>query len=98
MWSAKNAEKYITFYGKDFTPPKKLSRAAWEAQRKVRLAKPRYIKIRISNLEITMLGDNHAQAVFRQGYQSDTYKDEVSKTLILKRNAEKWLITQEQSK
>ena len=97
-WSAKNAEKYITFYGKDFTPPKKLSRAAWEAQRKVRLAKPRYITIRISVLEITILGDNHAQANFRRGYQSDTYKDEVSKILILKRIAEKWLITQEQSK
>ncbi len=97
-WSAKNAGKYITFYGKDFIPPKKLSRPAWEAQRKVRLAKPRYIKIKVSNLKISILGDNHARVDFRQGYQSDTYKDEVSKTLILKRVAEKWLITQEQSR
>ncbi len=97
-WSAQDAEKYITFYGKDFTPPKKLSRAAWEAQRKLRLAKPRFIKIKISNLKITMLGDDHAQANFRQGYQSDTYRDEVNKALILKMVDKQWLITQEQSK
>ena len=96
-WSSKDAEKYISFYGKEFTPPKKLSRKAWEAQRKVRLAKPRYIKIKISQLDISMLGDDHARAKFRQGYQSDTYRDEVNKTLILKKAADSWLITQEQS-
>ncbi len=96
-WSAKDAAKYITYYGAEFTPPKKLSRAAWEAQRKVRLAKPRFIKIKISKLGIIMLGDDHAQASFRQSYQSDTYNDEVSKKLILKKVSDKWLITQEQS-
>jgi tetratricopeptide (TPR) repeat protein len=97
-WSAKDAVKYITYYGKDFTPPKKLSRAAWESQRKVRLAKPRFINIKVSKLKISMLGDDHARAEFRQSYQSDTYADEVGKALILKKVADKWLITQEQSK
>ncbi len=97
-WSAKDAKKYIGFYGKDFTPPKKLSRTAWESQRKRRLARPRFINIRISKLKITMLGDDHARADFRQGYQSDSYQDEVSKSLILKKVADRWLITQEQSK
>ena len=96
-WSSKDAAKYISFYGKEFTPPKKLSRSAWEAQRKVRLAKPRFIKIKISQLDISLLGDAHAKVRFRQGYQSDTYRDEVSKTLILKKVADNWLITQEQS-
>ena len=45
-----------------------------------------------------MLGDDHAQADFRQSYQSDTYGDEVSKALILKKVTDKWLITQERSK
>ena len=97
-WSAQDVEKYVAFYGKDFTPPKKLSRAAWQAQRKLRLAKPGFIKIKISNLKIIMLGDDHAQANFRQGYQSDTYQDDVGKELILKKVADKWLISEEQSK
>ena len=97
-WSGKNAQKYITFYGKDFTPPKKLSRVAGEAQRRVRLAKPKFINIKVGNMVVTMLGENHAQAVFIQGYQSDTYQDEVEKVMILKKIEDRWLITQEQSK
>lgn len=97
-WSSKDSVKYTGHYGKDFTPPKKLSRSDWEAQRKVRLNKPRFIKIEISNLKVTMLGDEHARAEFRQSYQSDTYQDEVSKSLILKKVEDRWLITQEDSK
>lgn len=97
-WSAQDSDSYVKFYSKDFTPPKKLSRAAWEAQRKLRLAKPRFIKITLSKLKITMLGADHAQVDFRQSYQSDTYQDDVSKGLILKKVKDKWLITQELSK
>jgi colicin import membrane protein len=97
-WSAKNAGLYTGFYGVDFTPPKKLSRSAWESQRKVRLEKPKYIDIKISDLKVTLMGDEHARAEFRQGYQSDTYRDEVNKSLILKKVADKWLITQEDSR
>lgn len=97
-WSAKDAAKYITFYGPEFTPPKKLTRSAWEAQRKVRLAKPRFIRIGVSNMKISLLGDNHAKAEFRQKYESDTYKDEVNKSMILKKINDRWYITQEQSK
>ncbi|MFT5131979.1 MAG: hypothetical protein ACI9SC_000442 [Gammaproteobacteria bacterium] len=98
VWSAKNAEKYVMFYGKDFIPPQQMSRAAWEDQRRVRLAKPRYIKIKLSNVEITLLGDDHAQVALRQSYESDTYRDEVNKELLLKKVSGEWLITQEQSK
>ena len=97
-WSEKDATKYVRYYGKDFTPPHKMSRVAWEAQRKVRLTKPRFIKVGVKKLQVELLGDNHARAEFRQAYQSDSYRDEVSKTLILKNVEGEWLITEELSK
>ena len=97
-WSAKDAGLYTGFYSVDFTPPNKLSRSAWESERKVRLEKPKYINIKVSDLKINMMGDEHAHAEFRQAYQSDTYRDEVNKSLILKKVADRWLITQEDSR
>ena len=96
-WSAQDAESYILFYGKEFSPPKKLSRAAWEDQRRVRLARPSFIKVTLSDIRISLLGESHAQATFQQKYESNTYKDSVKKTLILKKEGGNWLITGEHS-
>ena len=96
-WSAQDAEAYIAFYGREFSPPKKLTREAWEAQRKVRLAKPRFIKVSLNDIRVSLLGDAHAQASFQQKYESNTYRDSVKKTLILKKENGNWLITGEHS-
>ena len=71
-WSAQDAEAYISFYGREFSPPKRLSRSAWEEQRRVRLAKPSYIKVTVSDIRVSLLGDSHAQATFQQKYESNT--------------------------
>lgn len=96
-WSAQDAESYIRFYGEEFSPPNKLSRKAWEAQRKVRLARPSYIKVTLGELKVSILGENHAQATFQQKYKSNTYQDSVKKTLILKKSGGDWQITGEHS-
>jgi ketosteroid isomerase-like protein len=96
-WSSKDVAAYLRMYAQDFAPPGGDSLAAWERSRKDRIERPAFIKVDVAELSVTMLGGDHAQAVFTQSYQSDTFSDSVKKTLILKKSGERWLITQETS-
>ena len=94
-WSKKDVDAYLSYYGEAFSPPDGKSLTEWKASRKIRLTKPRFIRVDISNLSVTMHGADHAQASFIQNYLSDTYTDRVKKTLLLKKETGKWLIVEE---
>ena len=96
-WSAKDVDAYLAHYGKAFVPPDGESLSKWRETRKIRLTKPRFIRVDLSSLSVTMHGSEHAQASFVQNYLSDTYSDRVKKTLLLKNERGKWLIVEEQS-
>jgi len=78
-WSAKDVDNYVKSYSGKFIPPNKLSRSKWQAQRRVRLSKPRYIKVTLDNVRIEILSQDQALVRFIQTYQSDNYKDQVNK-------------------
>ena len=84
-------------YAPDFVPPGGESRAAWERSRRDRISRPAFIKIEVTDLQVEMMGADHAQAAYTQNYRSDTFSDSVKKTLLLKKSGERWLITQESS-
>jgi hypothetical protein len=94
-WSAQDVAAYTAFYAEDFTPDNGQSRAEWIRGREVRLKSPSYIRVEVSDLDVTMLGPDHARADFTQSYQSNTYSDRVAKTLLFKRKEDRWLITLE---
>ncbi len=94
-WSAQDVAGYLSFYAREFIPPKNLSREAWEVDRQVRLKKPAYIKITLSNIKINIHGSEYAEVRFNQRYQSNTYGDQVRKELLMRKVDDKWLITQE---
>jgi colicin import membrane protein len=96
-WSAQDTKAYLSHYAEEFTPPGGQSRSAWAKSRDVRLTKPRFIKVELSDLDVVMHGDDHAQATFAQLYQSDTYSDRIRKTLLLKKVDGRWLIIEEKS-
>ena len=96
-WSRQDVDAYLSFYADDFSPDRDTSHSEWVAQRKLRLAEPGYIKVRTSNIRFIMHGDEHAQATFSQDYQSDTYSDSVTKTLLFRNRNNRWLIVQEKS-
>ena len=56
---------------------------------------PRYIRITLSELVVEASGENLATASFSQAYQSDTYSDEVRKSLTWGRVGESWKILAE---
>jgi outer membrane protein, adhesin transport system len=77
-WRHKDYDNYIKFYADSFNPEPPLSKEAWQAQRKKRLATNGKINLDIANLQVTCDGDK-AKADFDQDYSVTTYKLQKSK-------------------
>lgn len=97
-WSAKDVDNYVKSYSPRFVPPNKLSRSKWQEQRRVRLSKPRFIKVLLDNVRIEILSHDLALVRFVQTYQSDNYKDQVNKQLLFNNIDGIWLISKEETK
>jgi len=93
-WSKKDVKGYLSYYAKDFKTPNGESRAAWEAERAKRIAKPASIQVSHENLSISVDGDK-ATARFRQHYKAGSFKTGTNKVLTLVRRDGRWLIQQE---
>lgn len=94
-WSGQRVEDYLASYSSSFEPPRGLDRAAWEAQRRTRLARPEFIELRVESLRIESPEPGSARASFRQTYRSNTFADVVAKTLELRQEADGWKIVRE---
>ncbi len=94
-WSTRDVNAYLAQYAPDFVPEGGLSRAAWEQQRRDRIARPSRISVRALNPEVSKIGDDRVRVTFVQEYQSDTFSDQVSKVLEFKSSAEGWKIVRE---
>lgn len=94
-WSAQNVEAYLDFYTGEYSPDPKVTHKQWEWGRHKRISKPAFIKIEVSDISLAEAGNGKVRSVFRQTYQSDTYQDEVYKTLILALKNGQWKIATE---
>ena len=97
-WSAKNVNKYLSFYAADFKIPDGESRAAWEATRRERIGKPKSIHVGISGATVNFNDSNHATVKFRQSYRASHMKTSGNKTLLMVKSGETWLIQEERTK
>ncbi len=96
-WSAKDVKGYLAFYAADFKVPGDASRADWEAQRNDRISKPGSIQVGISNAKVKLIDDSHASVSFRQSYRASHLHTNSSKTLVLVKSGDSWLIQEERS-
>jgi tetratricopeptide (TPR) repeat protein len=94
-WSAKDVDRYLSFYAPDFAPEGGASRQAWEAQRRARVTRPREIKVEISELRFSPLAEGRVRAQFQQDYQSDLLTNHSVKVLELTRVDSEWRIQRE---
>jgi len=53
-WSAKDMKAYLGAYGKDFSPPGRQSRSAWEKERESRIVGKSRISVKLSNLQVSV--------------------------------------------
>ncbi len=93
-WAAKDVPAYLAAYAKDFDPPGKQSRAAWEEERKRKIKGKSSIAVKLEHLNVTVNG-NKAVARFRQDYRADSLAVSSRKTLDLVKSGDKWLIQRE---
>ncbi len=94
-WSDNDVAGYLGHYAPDFKTPKGESRADWESQRKARIAKPKHIQVSIDSPKVTFTDAGRVTVTFRQHYRSDNLKTSSTKTLVMVKAGEKWLIQQE---
>src|SRR6185369_13538839 len=94
-WSAKDVDKYLSFYAPDFAPEGGTSREAWEAQRRSRIAKPKEIKVSVSEIKATPVGADRVQVEFKQDYSSDSLSNHSVKVLELSQVSGQWRIRRE---
>jgi hypothetical protein len=71
-----------------------LSRKEWEAERRVRIAGRKYIRVKLLDLKIETKG-NQATASFKQKYESDNINTLSGKTLFLIKQGDRWQIARE---
>ncbi len=93
-WAAKDMKGYLSAYGKEFNPPGKQTRAAWEKEREARIVGKSKITVQVSDLNVSMNG-NKATARFRQAYSADSLNVTSRKTLDLVETNGRWLIVRE---
>ena len=95
-WSAKDVDRYLAFYAKEFKTPGGEARSEWEKARRQRINAPKSITVTVDAPKVTVTGDSQATVTFRQGYRSDVIKTATAtKTLVLARTDGRWLILQE---
>ena len=94
-WSENDVQGYLAHYAAQFQTPKGENRDDWEAQRTARVAKPRKIDVAVESPKVTFKEANRATVTFRQHYQSAGLKVSSTKTLVMVKAGDKWLIEQE---
>ena len=93
-WRTKNVNAYLKFYSDKFAP-EGLSRKAWAAQRKQRIAgQSGSIGLTLEGLKIDVKGKS-AQVEFIQHYSSNKLNDHATKMLSLSNEQKQWLIVKE---
>jgi Tfp pilus assembly protein PilF/ketosteroid isomerase-like protein len=93
-WATKDMSGYLNAYGKEFDPPGKQSRQAWEAERRSRIMGKSKISVQISDLNVAVNG-NRAVARFKQAYSADALHVASRKTLELVKSGDRWTIVRE---
>jgi len=94
-WSENDVPGYLAHYATDFKTPNGESRGNWEAQRKARIAKPRKIQVDVDSPKVVFSDSGRVTVTFRQHYRSDALNVSNTKTLVMVKAGDKWLIQQE---
>ncbi len=95
-WANKDLPKYFASYADDFKPAKGQSYKAWEKQRRERINAPSNISVELNNVVVTANEGNSAKVQFKQSYRADKRSPiRTSKTLLLKKSGDNWLIVEE---
>ena len=94
-WSENDVSGYLGFYASSFQPPAGEPRSDWEASRKLRIAKPKKIEVHVEAPKVKFADNGRVAVTFRKNYRSSSLKVASTKTLIMVKTGDRWLIEQE---
>ncbi|MBO9468937.1 tetratricopeptide repeat protein [Endozoicomonas sp. G2_2] len=94
-WAAQDVGRYLNAYSDNYKPRGGVSLSDWVRGRRQSVSSPAWIKVEISDLQVSLLGDDRAQANFNQHYHSNTYEDRERKRVTLVREDGGWRIVRE---
>jgi outer membrane protein len=94
-WSANDVPAYLAHYAPGFEPPRGMSRADWEAERRAWVQKPRKIAVNVRSPAVRFEQPDRAVVAIRQQYRSGAMNVTSEKTLLMIRSGERWLVQQE---
>lgn len=97
-WSDQNVPQYLANYSDSFEVPGDRSRRSWEALRRSRLTKPRFISVEVDFEDFELVDTNVVDVFFRQAYRSNTYSDQTNKVMRLRKEGTDWKILIERSR
>jgi Flp pilus assembly protein TadD len=92
-WAGKEVDAYLGFYAKGFAPVK-MKRAAWEADRRVKLNKPGAIQVNIVEPNFELDG-GVLKVTFNQEYASSNFRDKTRKRMDWVQEGGEWRIQRE---
>jgi outer membrane protein, adhesin transport system len=95
-WMAKDVDKYMTFYAKDFAPAR-MSSAKWITERRRLVGKKGPIEIRVEDVKAQAQGP-YVVTSFKQVYVSQDFKDTTLKTLTWRPINGEWVIFKESNR
>jgi hypothetical protein len=93
-WAKQDVAGYIAAYAPTYKP-KDMSRLEWEAYRKDRLTKPKFIRLELTDLKAFLVSNTRMRVTFNQSYASETLKTKDKKTLELELINDQWRIISE---
>ena len=96
-WSSQDIDRYLAFYAPEFVPDGGMSRPAWARQREDRLSRPAYIRVTAESVQVLDQASDTPRTVFTQVYASDTFSDQVTKSLTWARSEGSWRIISERA-
>lgn len=96
-WSEQRVDDYLGCYSRSFAPEQGISRGQWQAERRLRISAPRFVRVSITGLETEITDPGTARATFLQHYRSDSHTDTVGKTLYMVSEDGRWRIQRESS-
>jgi len=94
-WEKKDLKTYIACYDTQFRS-RGMGLKSWKRHREELNRKYRYLKIRVSNLEVEQVSYRTASITFKQNYRADTYKDVGFKEISLIKKGKHWKIKKEE--
>lgn len=96
-WSEQRVDDYLAAYSTEFQPPQGLRPAEWASRRRNRIQRPARIQVSLDELSQTVVAADRVRVSFRQSYETETFSDQVDKTLELVWEDGAWKIVIEQA-